>query len=117
MDIKQRDEELNRMILKGRALEAFDKFYAEDVVMQEDDEEPFVGKDVNRQREEEFFGNVTELREAELNHAAVGDGVSMSTWSYDYTHAEWGDQQYDQVAVREWNDEGKVQKERFFKAA
>lgn len=117
MDIKERERELNRMILEGRAMDAFEKFYAEDVVMQEGDEEPIEGKDVNRQREEEFFGNVTEFRGAEVKDVAVGDGVSMSVWSYDYTHADWGDQAYDQVAVREWNDEGRIQRERFFKAA
>ncbi len=117
MDIAQRERELNRMILEGDVMDAFEKFYADDVVMQEGAEEPVEGKDENRRREEDFFGNVTEFRGAELNHVAVGDGVSISTWSYDYTHADWGDQQYDQVAVREWNDDGRIEKERFFKTS
>lgn len=39
----------------------------------------------------------------------------MSTWHFDYTHAEWGPQAYDQVAVRHWSD-GKIVRERLFKA-
>lgn len=116
MELKKREDRLNQMILEGRALEAFDEFYAEDVVMQEGSEEPFRGKDVNREREEEFFSGVTELRDFSLEERAVGDGVTMSTWHMDLTHEEWGDVKSDQVAVREWNEDGQVTRERFFKA-
>ena len=34
-DIDALDQELNDMILQGEILEAFDKFYADDVVMKE----------------------------------------------------------------------------------
>ena len=115
MDIRSRDQELNQMVLEGKALEAFEKFYAPDCVMQEPEGEPIEGKDVNRQREKDFFGSVTELRTMELHDVAYGDGVTMSTWSFDYTHEEWGDVAYTQVAVRHWNDQGLIEKERFFK--
>lgn len=115
MDIAARDQELNRLILEGNALEGFDEFYAADVVMQESADEVYEGKDTNRKREEEFFSAVTELRDFSLKHSVVGDGVSMSTWHMDFTHEEWGDQKFDQVAVRHWNDEGEIEKERFFK--
>ncbi len=45
---------LNDMILQGKILEAFDMFYADDVVMQENENEPRVGKDANRAFEESF---------------------------------------------------------------
>lgn len=115
MDLKQRENELNRMILEGKALDAFEKFYAEDVVMQEGPEEVFEGKDTNRQRENEFFASVEELRDINLHDVAFGDGVTMSTWTFDYTHSEWGDVRYDQVAVREWDDSGRITRERFIK--
>ena len=51
--------DLNDSILEGRALEAFEKYYHNDVVMQENNAEPTIGKEANRTREEEFFGNVT----------------------------------------------------------
>lgn len=115
MDIRSRDQELNELVLEGKALEAFEKFYAEDVVMQDPGAGPWEGKDTNRKREEDFFGSVTELRTMELHDVAYGDGVTMSTWTFDYTHEEWGEVAYTQVAVRHWNDQGLIQKERFFK--
>ena len=113
--IAQRDTEVNDMILQGDAMEAFEKFYAEDVVMQDQGMGPWEGKDENREREKAFFDNVTELRRFELVDAAVGDDVTYSTWDLDFTHEEWGDVQYKQVAVRHWNDEGLIEKERFYR--
>ena len=55
---------INDMILQGKALEAFETFYHDDVVMQENDNAEFIGKDVNRKREEEFFNSITEIRGA-----------------------------------------------------
>jgi hypothetical protein len=76
--------------------------------------EPFIGKDFNREREKDFFAKVTEFRGAELKETAIGDDVSFSVWHYDYTHAEWGDVKYDQVAVRKWRD-GQIAEERFYR--
>ena len=38
----------------------------------------------------------------------------MSIWRYDYTHAEWGEVKYEQVAVRHWEN-GQIVKERFYR--
>lgn len=105
--------DLNDSILEGRALEAFEKYYHNDVVMQENTAEPTVGKDANRTREEAFFGNVTEFRGAKLLKVAIGENVSISEWHYDYTHKEWGVCNYDLVAVQEWKD-GQIIHERFY---
>ncbi|MBI2451723.1 hypothetical protein HYV50_01435 [Candidatus Pacearchaeota archaeon] len=48
MGIKEDVEELNNMILQGKIMEAFEKFYDENVVMQENSEEPRIGKEINR---------------------------------------------------------------------
>ncbi len=113
MNLKESVAELNSLILDGRALEAFEKYYAEDVVMQENELPPTVGKDANRKRENEFFSNLVEFRGAEVKAVAVGDGVTMVEWYFDYTHKEWGKRTYHQVAVQRWED-GKIIHERFY---
>lgn len=77
MGLKELVEDLNSMIVKGQILEAFEKYYADDVVMQENEQPPTVGKDANREREKEFLANVTEFRGAEAKAVAVGDNVTM----------------------------------------
>lgn len=114
-DLRAAIDDLNQMVLQGQAMEAFEKYYAEDCVMQEDNMEPVRGKAANREREIDFFGKVTEFRGAEVLSVAVGDGVTMVEWHFDYTHAEWGDMDYDQVAVQRWRD-GEIVSERYYKA-
>lgn len=111
-DIGALDAELNAAILAGNALTAFETYYADDVVMQENDAEPTIGKDANRIREQEFFGAVTEFRGAEVLATGAGDDVTFSHWRYDYTHRDWGSRTYRQVAVRTWKD-GKIVREVF----
>lgn len=109
------EDELNSMILAGEILDAFEKFYADDCALQEGNEAPLVGKDANREREKFFVEGIIEFRGATLHDVAVGEGVTISVWHFDYTHREWGSHTYDQVAVRHWRD-GEVVRERFFKA-
>lgn len=114
-DLKARIDDLNRMILDNQILEAIDKHYAEEVVMQENEDAPTVGRAANREREETFLANVTEFRNAEVRSVAVDAerGVTMVEWFYDYTHAEWGDRTYYQVSRQQWKD-GKIIHERFY---
>ena len=112
--IAELDAELNSMILEGKALDAFEKFYADSCTMIDQGFEPWVGKDLNRDREVDFFSKITDFRAGELKETAVGENTSFSVWHWDYTHAEWGDVKYDQVAVRKWVD-GLIVEERFYR--
>jgi hypothetical protein len=107
--------ELNDLVLQGKGLEAFEKFYHEDVVMQENEQNPTIGKAANREREENFFSSIVEFRAARPLKVTVGEGVSMVEWYYDYTHKDWGIRNYTQVSVQEWQD-GKIIKEKFYYA-
>ena len=113
MDLRRLVDNLNSMIIDGRATEAFEKYYDEDVVMQENELPPTIGKDANRDREKEFFSNVVEFRSADVKAVAIGDGVTMVEWFFDYTHKDWGRRAYHQVAVQRWKD-GKIVHERFY---
>lgn len=105
---------VNDLILQGKAMEAFEIFYHDDVVMQENDEPAIVGKDANRKREEEFFSAITEFRGAKVLKVALGeDNTTMVQWHMDYTHKDWGIKNVTQVAVQQWK-EGKIINERFF---
>jgi ketosteroid isomerase-like protein len=106
------DAELNEMIRQGKALEAFERFYADDVVMMENDQ-AFVGKDVNRTREQEFFGNIEEVHWANIGATAVSGNVSFCEQSFDATLRDGTHLRMEEVAVRTWKD-GKIVKERFY---
>ena len=109
-------QDLNALVMNGKLLEAFEKYYSENVSMQENSNPPFIGKDVNRKREEEFLKNILEFRGASVEGTAVSDDLSFVIWKYDYTHKEWGVRNYTQVSVQHWAD-GKIYHEQFFYGA
>ncbi len=112
-DVAALEAELNEMIASGQAMEAFEKFYADDVVMQENNQDPRKGKDACRKYEEEFFGNVAEFHEGSLHGSAAQGDLSYSEWVFDVTFKDGSRMRNHQVAARRWKD-GKVVSEKFF---
>lgn len=110
--IEERINDLNELVLSGRTMEAFEKYYHEDVEMQENDNAPMIGKSANRRREQEFLNNLEDFRPA-VNAVATAGDVSFVVWSYDFSHKEWGAKKYTQVSVQRWKD-GKIIHEQFF---
>ena len=112
-NIQTLDSDLNQMILKGQILEAFDRFYGDEVVMQENSQPPTVGKPANRAREEQFVGSVAELHEVKIGKTGANGDTTFSVWIIDATYKGGPRVRQEQVAVRTWKD-GKVGREQFF---
>ena len=115
-DLNSRDQELNDMILQGEILEAFDKFYADDIVMEEEGEQR-VGKEANREYEEQFVDALEEFHSAEIKARAVDEdnNVTFSEWHNEMTLEGVGRVEQKQVAVRTWNEDGQITHEKFYK--
>jgi ketosteroid isomerase-like protein len=113
MSVAEADGELNELILSGRALEGLERFYADDVVMQENTDEPTRGKRANREREEAFFGKVESVHEVRVHAAAAEGDVSFSEWTFDVNLKGGQRVRLDQVSVRRWKD-GRIVHERFY---
>ncbi|HIC31886.1 MAG TPA: nuclear transport factor 2 family protein, partial [Flavobacteriaceae bacterium] len=98
---------------QGKAMDAFEKYYHQDVSMQENENPPTLGKKKNREREMEFFDSIVEFRGAKPLKVSVGEGISMVEWHYDYSHKDWGDRNYTQISVQEWKN-GQIIREKFY---
>lgn len=114
--LNERDQELNDMILQGEILQAFDKFYADDIVMEEEDKRR-VGKEANREYEEQFVDSLEQFHSAEIKARAVDEdnNVTFSEWENEMTLEGVGRVEQKQVAVRTWNDDGQITHEKFYK--
>lgn len=112
-DLRTLVDQLNQMVMEGKVLEAFEKFYGDDVVMQDNDYPVRVGKDVNRQYEEGFVNGLTEFRSAKVLNTLVSDGIVATEWWYDFTHKDYGTRAYKQLSVQRWKD-GKIVEEKFY---
>ncbi len=107
------EDQLNRSLLSGQVMEAFELLYADDVVMQENLAPPTAGKAANREREIAFFGQVEQVHGVELLGSAVNGNRSYSEWEYDITFKGGPRVKWAQTTVRQWKD-GKVAHERFY---
>lgn len=113
--IAQLNHQLDQAIFSGKAMEAFEALYADDVVMQENSEPEFRGKDFNRKREQEFFATVEAWHGGRVlaQGADEASGVSFTESEMDVSLKGVGRVQLSQVAVRRWRD-GKIVHERFY---
>ncbi|MGL1887926.1 MAG: ester cyclase [Reichenbachiella sp.] len=111
--LKSKVNELNTMILNGQVLEAFEKFYADNVTMQENENPVSIGKDACRVNEEAFVNGITEFRRAEVKNVIVSDQLTVVAWDFDFTHKDWGVRNYTQIAVQRWQD-GLIVNEKFY---
>lgn len=107
------NQQLNQQILSGDTRGAFEKFYADDAVMQENDEEPRRGKTACRKFEDEFYASVEKLNGAKLLGSAVNGDTSYSEWEYNITFKGGNRVKMTEVAARRWKN-GKVVHERFY---
>ncbi len=112
-ELGELERQLNDMILAGEILPAFERFYHEDVVMQENTDPPCEGKAANRAREQKFVENVEQMHEVSLHGVAVADDLSYSEWIFDISFKGGFRVRTTQVAARRWRD-GQVIHERFY---
>ena len=112
-DLRTNVDQLNQMILEGKILDAFDKFYADDVVMQDNNYPAREGKAINRQYEEAFVNGLTEFRGAKVVNTVYSDDLAVTEWWFDYTHKDYGVRNYTQLAVQRWKN-GKIVEEKFY---
>lgn len=113
IDLRTEVDQLNQMILEGKILDAFEKFYDEKVVMQDNDYPARDGKEINRQFEEAFVNGITEFRGAKVLNTIISDDIAVVEWWFDYTHKEYGTRNYRQIAVQRWKN-GKIVEEKFY---
>ncbi|MBY0508113.1 MAG: ester cyclase [Bryobacteraceae bacterium] len=115
-DLNKLETELNAMIAKGEMVQAVDKFYADDCVEQEGNQAPRTGgKEAQKAYLTGFFQTVQKVNEIKLHSQTIGDGVTMSEWTFNLT-TTGGPILWNEVLRRRWEN-GKVVSERFYTAA
>jgi ketosteroid isomerase-like protein len=111
MPSRQRVNELVEYVQSGRVLEAIDRFYADDVAMQENQAIPVVGKAANRERERAFFTGIT-LHENRARSIVVDGDHAVINWLLEFTGADGKRYRIDQLALQTWKDD-RIAHERF----
>lgn len=103
-------------IAQGTAMDAFEKYYAEDVTMILEDGTEVEGKDANRERENEFFGSVESFNGMEVTAITSNEeeGTTSVECAMDVTFKGADENSIlEQVAVQHW-DGDQISQERFY---
>ncbi len=114
--IKENVQALNQEILNGNILGAFEQFYAEHCVMQENDQQPREGKDANREYEKGFVDAVEQWHNAQVLSVNTDEeaGTSAVEWLFDFSLKGGPRVQRKQVAVQRWEGDKIVQENFYF---
>lgn len=105
-------QDLVHLVTNGKLLEAFDKYYADGVVMQENRKEPMIGKLANRAREEEFVRSIEAVHSMAAPEIVVDGDQVVIHWIGDVTLKGGFRITMDQLAQQTWQG-GKIVRERF----
>lgn len=115
MSYLEKAQDLYEMITEGKMLEAFDKYYHEDVVMIEANGEVREGKAFNREYEEKFVASIKEFH----GFGVIGitsneeEGITMVESWMEATVADGYRMKMEEVSVQQWEDD-LIIRERFY---
>ncbi|MEM8758502.1 MAG: nuclear transport factor 2 family protein [Planctomycetota bacterium] len=119
MSITESVHQLIETMKAGDILGAFETHYADDVVMQENNEAPTEGKAANREREKQFVASVKDFKSLWIDNVAVdesaggNDGTAFIEYGFNFINTEGQDITYQQAARQTWKN-GKIVSERFY---
>lgn len=113
---KNNVEKLNLLIRDGKIMEAFEKYYGENVIIQVNGNHPINGKEQNRKREMIFLQEIEKLNSAEIKSVTFGgidDNISMTEWAINIENKEGEEKTIFRVNVQHWKD-NKIINERLY---
>ena len=105
-------EDFISKVLDGKAPEAFDRYYGDEVTMQENEQPPRVGRAACRAFEVDFLSKIKAVRTYVCDGYVISDNKAFIVWRIDADHADWGPLKMSEVAIQEWAN-GKVVREKF----
>ena len=116
MSVQEKINDVYNHVANGTAMDAFEKYYDEDVVMILEDGTEVEGKDANREREKEFFGSVESFNDMGIVSITSNEdekATAVESWMDVTFKGADEPTKIQQVATQQW-EEGKIVKERFY---
>ncbi len=115
--LKNNVENLNSLIREGRISEAFENYYADDVIIQVNGNPPLAGKEKNRTREMIFLQEIEKLNSAEVQTVTFGgndDNVSMTEWVIHIENKAGENKIIFRVNVQHWKNNKIINEKLYF---
>lgn len=113
MELKQAVTQLDEMVLQGQFLEATEQFFHPNVVVHSSPADVVVGKQGKLEATRLFLDTIGTVNEITLHNQSVGDGVTMSEFTFDFTQHNGNHLAWHEVIRRMWRD-GLVIDEKYY---
>jgi hypothetical protein len=116
MSVKEKITDVYNHVANGTAMDAFEKYYADNVVMILEDGTEVESKDANRNRENEFFGSVESFNGmgiVAITSNEDEEATAVESWMDVTFKGADESTKIHQVATQQWKD-GKIVRERFY---
>ena len=117
IQLKNNVQKLNALIREGKIMEAFEKYYGEDVIIQVNGNSAINGKEQNRKREMIFLQEIEKLNSAEIKSVTFGgedDNISMTEWAINIENKEGEKKIIYRVNVQHWKDNKIINEKLYF---
>ena len=114
-ELLSHDTALNTLVRKGQILEGLAEHFAEDCTFQEGNDEVIRGRATQSKRLEEMFAGLKSFDGATLHCQALGEGVTLTEWTFNMTAGNGDPIVWNEVLSRQWVD-GKVVRERYYQS-
>jgi len=113
--LADRVNDLVSYIQQGRIIEAMTEFYADNLIMQENNKPATVGLAANIEREKAFVAYVKQWKSLNVEAVAIDDGrgKALVQSNFEFEAIDGKTLKYDQVSVQTWVD-GKIVSEKFY---
>jgi subtilisin-like proprotein convertase family protein len=113
MEISQQLEALDALVGQGKFVEAIAQFFDENVVAYSHPGDLIRGKQNKLYATQGFEDSIDHTNQIMLHSQAVGDGVSMSEFTFDFTQHGGNRLIWNEVIRRKWEN-GKVVEEKYY---
>lgn len=111
--IEDRVGELLGFLQRGEIVEGMRRFYADDVSMRENRNEPTIGLDANIARETKFQRRIKLWHGVDVQALAVNGEHAFLEYTMSFTDQQDRRKSLEQVAVQRWEN-GRIASERFY---
>jgi predicted flap endonuclease-1-like 5' DNA nuclease len=115
MTLKEKVEAIDSLVLTGKFVEAVDQFFHPDAVAHSAPTDRKSGKELKIESLKTFFKGIKQINHIQLHSYAVGDQVTMSEFTFQFTSIYGSPITWNEVIRRRWKD-GLVYDEKYFTA-
>lgn len=105
MSLKKKLDQLDKLVASGKIMEAFEEFFAENVITHSDAGDKSEGKTQKREFLTGFFNNIAETEDIKLHGSVIDGNESYSKFTFKFKNHQGEHLKWHEIIKRTWENE------------